>query len=253
MTDRQLKPLKKTLAIGSMLLASVAYSVDVWGISTTTAQQKQLYSEILTSFLPTMNADFKVELTGGAQKELKIGSLVTYEFTSSEDCYVTLINIDSQGTVNLITPWDGNRLQAGETRVFPETEFFEVLEIQAPTGVDTMAAFCTTDSIPEISEITERDSIFEGQEAADVLSTFMLSLSTKEARFDRQLWQQRIVGRSHQSQYSESDVVSFFSAKTRSIKSRKLPLEINFKYNSAELTSNAKSTLNMIGLSLIHI
>ncbi len=182
---------------------------------------------------------------------MRIGSLFAYEFSSSNDCYVTLVNVNSEGTVNVIAPWDGEKLKAGIPRQFPEQDSLAVLEIQAPTGLDTMAAYCSEVSlVKKIGIADEESNLVDGQKGTDLLVSLMDSISKDHMLFDRQIWEQRVIGRSETQQYNDTDVVSFFSEKTRSIKSRKLPLQINFAYNSADLTSNAKSSLDMVGRAL---
>lgn len=252
MNGRASNSLRKALAVCILLFTPAIFSTVAFAISAIPAEQKKQFVEILIGVLPTAtDAEFSVEMKGGRKESLKIGSLVAYEFNSSFDCYVTLISIDSQGIVTLLMPWAREQLKAGVTRQFPEIGSSEELKIQAPTGVETIASFCSSEIPPLMASIETQGVIAEGSDAVELLAAFVSPLVKKGILFERQIWQQRVVGRSVTEQYSDSDVVSFYTEKTRSLKNRKLPLDINFQYNSAKLTSRAKSSLDVIGKALI--
>ncbi len=252
MRTKQTLQLSRKLLLSAAFIATAALPAQALSKSGTLADTKAQYNDILSTFLPTSpESNFRVKQIGGHKDSMRIGSLMAYEFSSLNDCYVTLVNVNSEGTVNIVTPWEGELLKAGIPRQFPDQNSLEILEIQAPTGLETMAAFCSETSLIGKNGIYNDTSILaEGQDASVLLASMMDSISIGHSKFDRQIWSHRVVGRTDSHQYNDADVVSFFSQKTRSIKTRKLPLEITFKYNSAKLSENAKSTLNMIGKAL---
>ena len=115
-----------------------------------------------------------------------------------------------------------------------------------------MYAFCTP-SLPALQSVAFEDfqTRLDLEDASAAVAALVSDLNERNgAGVARVHWTQRIGGRSGEVQYSTEDVVSYFTVKTRSLKRKKLPLEINFKFGSADLTSQARATLDRIGRAL---
>lgn len=96
-------------------------------------------------------AEFKVDLwTDREDGTYPIGDKVTFFFKADRDCRVTLLNVGSDGKVQLLFPNDfhkENLVKAGMVYTIPPKESKFAIRAKAPAGVDTIKAIATLDKV----------------------------------------------------------------------------------------------------------
>jgi hypothetical protein len=77
---------------------------------------------------------------------------VVFNFRSNEDCYLLMINTDSQGNINLIFPnrfYRDNLIKGGEARKIPDERMGQKFELEfgEPTGEETVKVIATKEPL----------------------------------------------------------------------------------------------------------
>ncbi|MGO9572132.1 MAG: DUF4384 domain-containing protein [Desulfomonilaceae bacterium] len=103
------------------------------------------------------NPGFQIKLWAeGDKKSFKAGDTVAFKFTSSENAYVTLLSIATDGQVYKIFPnkWhkDG-KVEKGKEYTFPPSESDFVFRVKGPEGIEYIKAIATLDPLPAASEV----------------------------------------------------------------------------------------------------
>lgn len=101
-------------------------------------------------------SEFKIHLwTDRDDATYKIGDNVTFFFKTDKDCRVTLLNVGTDGTVQLLFPNDyhkDNQVKAGIIYTIPPREAGFVLKAKSPAGEDVVKAIATLEKVNLIKE-----------------------------------------------------------------------------------------------------
>jgi hypothetical protein len=101
------------------------------------------------------NQDFKVTLkTVEGKTNYTIGEVVTFEFSTDRDCYVTLVNIGTDKDTHVLFPniWNkSHQVKKGEVYKIPAEGSNFRFRIDGPPGVDHVKAVATLD--PLVTEV----------------------------------------------------------------------------------------------------
>jgi hypothetical protein len=93
----------------------------------------------------------KVWVTDDRRRDFRIGEKVVFNFSSEKDCYLYLLNVDSQGDFQILFPnphHKGNFVRAGVNKIPDETigEAFEFL-LREPAGEEMIKAIATLEPL----------------------------------------------------------------------------------------------------------
>lgn len=103
------------------------------------------------------NPGFEIRLWAEADKKLfKVGDTVAFKFTSSENAYLTLLSISTDGKVYKIFPnkWhESGKIEKGKEYTFPPPEAEFVFRIKGPAGVEHIKAIASLDPLPVGPEV----------------------------------------------------------------------------------------------------
>jgi len=243
------RPELTLLLVSLLVFAPVTFAGNV----VTTADSKAILLNILAgAAVGASDSTFSASVYSQDSDNLRIGSSIQFTFGTDTNCYITMIVINSESVVSIIQPFENGYLPAKIfPALYPESDSLEKFEVAPPTGIETVQTFCTQEPLL----VNELDGVagynYDGTDATNLLMAVVTRISQLEAgSYAQASWKQRITGRSVLAQYNDTDVVDYFATKTRSIKRKRLPLEIKFEYASARLTGDALGTLDMIGKAL---
>lgn len=85
------------------------------------------------------------------KKSYHVGEEICFCFRSDQDCYLTLIDYETNGNVKILFPnryYQNNFIKAGKTHVIPGSEYGFKLNIEPPAGVEKVKAIATTKPFP---------------------------------------------------------------------------------------------------------
>jgi len=104
----------------------------------------------------------KVWVTDDRRRDFRIGEKVVFNFSSEKDCYLYLLNVDSQGDFQILFPnplHRGNFVRAGLEKKIPDEtagEMFEFL-FREPAGEEMIKAIATLEPLELEKLEIERD------------------------------------------------------------------------------------------------
>jgi len=248
-TSKPIRKLSASLLLSSLILFPATSIANIKTTADIKSSVKGLLAEMTAS---NAAMGFSAGVIGADINALKIGTALQFEFSTKKSCYITMIGIDSESVVSVMQPFEDGYLSshAGK-KIYPEIHSLEVFEVVPPTGMENMHALCTVEPLLAGQLMGVAGHSYERSDAVELIAEMAGSVKQWHAdSFASVSWQQKIVGRSDAAQYSDTDVVDYFSERTRSVKRKRLPLEINFQYASAKLTEQARGTLDMIGRAL---
>jgi len=81
------------------------------------------------------------------KKRYRIGEEIRFQFRSDQDCYLTLIDYETNGSVKVLFPnryFQNSLIEAGKTYTIPGNEYGFKLIIEPPTGIEKVRAIATT-------------------------------------------------------------------------------------------------------------
>ena len=94
-------------------------------------------------------ASFKIDIWTD-KKRYRVGEEIRFHFRSDRDCYLTLIDYETNGTVKILFPnryYRDNFIGAGKTYVIPGREYGFKLTIEPPPGIERLKAIATTEPL----------------------------------------------------------------------------------------------------------
>lgn len=112
-------------------------------------------------FLNNPKAKLKVELWLSKKDDApsyKQQELMTISFRASEDCYVTLFNIDADGKITLIFPNTNafnNRVEKGKTYTIPEKDADYEFAVSGAAGEEQVVAIATKEPLELVKNMNE--------------------------------------------------------------------------------------------------
>ncbi len=145
----------------------------------------------------------KVWVTDDRRRDFRIGEKVVFNFSSEKDCYLYLLNVDSQGDFQILFPnplHRGNFVKAGFDKKIPDEaagEMFEFL-FREPAGEETIKAIAAL--VPLELEELEIEGDKKTFAASDV-SAIRVKMFEETLAFRKSLWSEdAVVIRSHRVQ-----------------------------------------------------
>ena len=92
-----------------------------------------------------------------------IGDTVTFNFKADKDCYITLIDVGTDGTVTILYPnyfFTGNKITAGQTYSIPSPDMGFNIRVAGPAGQEMVKAIATLEPV-DISNLGNGGSNFK--------------------------------------------------------------------------------------------
>jgi len=192
----------------------------------------------------------------GDDRPIRLGEPITYHFEADQECFLTVVYIDAHGVATLLSPSEyasEYRLEPGEVRAFPSADDGFGLEANPPVGGEVIFVIATRTPL-SLSDLGLRNLVdgFSVSEAADApalmerIKSKLASMSPESVAITK--LEQRILGRGGVVQFTKTDVIAFFTTRTRAIQRPKLGSQyVGFDFDSAELTPPAKQNLDQFG------
>jgi len=104
--------------------------------------------------------DFSVQLWTD-RATYRVGEPIHFYFRAERDCYLNLVDINSEGEISLLFPnrFDSNNsVQGGKTYRIPEDNYGFALEAMPPTGTDRIYAIASTHPLDVFDHDFARDA-----------------------------------------------------------------------------------------------
>jgi uncharacterized membrane protein len=119
-----------------------------------------------------------------------IGEEIDLCVQSSEDCYLTLLNIGTSGRLTVLFPnalHPDSRLEGGKPHLIPGTEYGFRLILKGPPGIERLKAIATLDPIPlSESDFSSEGTLFKQLEpVAAARDIAVVEKHTRELSSDR--------------------------------------------------------------------
>jgi hypothetical protein len=102
--------------------------------------------------LKNPNPPFKIRVwtDKGDNPVYRVGDAATFEFTSEQDCYLTLLNVDTGGAITMLFPnrfHPDNKIIANKVYTIPSEDMKFRIRAQGPPGRELLKAIATTEPI----------------------------------------------------------------------------------------------------------
>jgi hypothetical protein len=141
------------------------------------------------------NAGFEVKLWAeGDKKTFNEGDTIALKFTSSENAYLTLLSVATDGQVYKIFPnkWHtSGKVEKGKEYTFPPPEAEFVFRLKGPAGMEHIKAIASLDPIVVAPE-AKADSNQPVAEVADP-ETAMKTVAVELKKRDQKTWAESMV------------------------------------------------------------
>ena len=141
------------------------------------------------------NPRFKIKLwTEDNKSKYSEGQTITFKFSSNRDCYVTLLDIGTDGAVYKIFPnkWHtSGKIEKDKVYEIPPKDGEFTFKIKGPRGMEYVKAIATLDplkSVPEATAKTAQD--FPMIEDADVV---MKNIKVEVDKKDSSTWAESLI------------------------------------------------------------
>ena len=113
----------------------------------------------------------KIWVTDDRRRDFRIGEKVVFNFSSEKDCYLYLLNVDSQGDFQILFPnplHRGNFVRAGLEKKIPDETAGEMFEFvfREPAGEEMIKAIATLEPL-ELEEL-ETEGTQKALSASDI-------------------------------------------------------------------------------------
>ncbi len=99
--------------------------------------------------LNNQNSRFNIDLWVN-NTSFRIGEMITFSFKANRDCYLTLVNIPTDGSLNVIFPNSFHRnnfVRAGKVYTIPDASYGFDFEVQGPRGIDQVKAIASEEPL----------------------------------------------------------------------------------------------------------
>lgn len=165
----------KRFRITGVLVALVALSWFVAGLPSKAlgaeegkeTKVKQIVVE--ANEIKNKNPGFEIKLwTEGKKTEFRFKDTITFRFKANKDCYVTLLDIGTDGTVYKIFPnkWHkSSKVKSGKVYTIPPEDAEFRFRVKGPVGIEYVKAIATLDPLKAVSEEKETE---EGEEFSEI-------------------------------------------------------------------------------------
>jgi len=128
------------------------------------------------------NSPFKVgvKVNGGDNPTVGIGQTVSFSFVSDRDCYLTLIDVGTSGTVTVLFPnqfHKDNFVKAGQEITIPDSSMGFKIQAQGPPGREMVKAIATLENIDITAAFPPGQGFKSFKNAAAFRSAFVTGLA----------------------------------------------------------------------------
>jgi hypothetical protein len=138
---------------------------------------------------------FEVKLWAeGDKKEFKAGDTISFKFKASENAYVTLLDISTDGSVHKIFPnkWHkSGKVEKGKEYRFPPPDAEFVFRVKGPGGVEYIKAIASLVPLQAVStEKTDAEQpVTEVQKPEEAMKRVAVELKKR----DKKTWAESLV------------------------------------------------------------
>ena len=146
--DMEIRSLKSEVLFISKAgdLVATLVNPDIKTVMYNIAHQAWIHQIINQPYSQQFNVD--IEMSGKGRGSTAIeGELIGFSIKSTEDAYILLLDIDSQGTIHVIYPYTAEELKplkANKTLLLDE-----ISRVSAPFGRDNIQVYAVKESTPE--------------------------------------------------------------------------------------------------------
>ena len=195
---------------------------------------------------------------GAAQGQVRVGDSIRFRFRSAADVYLTTVYVDASGALTILNSGgEADRLVAGQPIAFPPEGSNQQMIAQTPLGQETVVAIATREPLPRDMFLDEEQKPVVTLERPEDCRHFARRLADyvsvmPEGSVDIASFSQEIVPETAPQKYTAVSIVDHFTTQTRSLRRRKLDLDIPFQFGSDQLTDEARSDLDELGRALEH-
>jgi hypothetical protein len=147
------------------------------------ARLKQIVVE--ANEIKNTNPGFEIKLwTEDNQKTYKIKDTISFKFKANQDCYVTLLDIGTDGTVYKIFPnkWHkSSRVKKDKVYTIPPDDSKYRFRVKGPVGIEYVKAIAAVDPLSSIKESSEgeEDEFSEIKEADAAMKNIKIELDKR--------------------------------------------------------------------------
>jgi len=197
-------------------------------------------------------AQFEARINDGSTDRFKFGERLAFHFSASQSAHVTLIHVDSRGTLTAILPsaWE-NRIPAGGTLSFPPPAERFFVHAQPPAGPQSLFAIATKEPLdPKDVGLGQEPSVLalEGDAARGAAERLA---ETLRARPHGSIAVARLDHRILPAPLDASTIVALFDdQRRRGIPEPMVPANVNFEFDSDRLGSGSKEALDEFGKAM---
>jgi outer membrane protein OmpA-like peptidoglycan-associated protein len=205
------------------------------------------------------DAKLNVALIGVNSDEIVIGNKFQFEVSSSATGYVTLAHVNADDEVSIIFPGaltqsSNPNISAGENLIFPGAADNLDLEAQLPLGKETIYAIQTEEPITSSSFGDAEGALFIEENRSVKLDDQLAALITAKSQSGKVAVSElsyEIVPLQGDVQFTTRAIERYFEpTSSKQSKPKSIPLRIQFEFDSAVLTDNAKRELDVFGEAL---
>ena len=135
-------------ADGRIVFQKHVESVDKLAIALRRIIEREVLIKLLSAFRnPNPSFDLKVWVDKGDNPVYQVGEAMEMSFRAGKDCYLVLLDIDSEGYVTMMYPnkyHPQNKISGGRTYTIPSDDMRFKIRAQEPTGRELIIALATT-------------------------------------------------------------------------------------------------------------
>jgi len=222
------------------IFASAANTLDLISTIQTSGDQ------VLESWINTGNTD-----------TVKIGEEITVNLQVKKDAYIYILRIDSNGIGRMIIPSFGasaNFVKAGARAIYPGFGDSHSMLAELPTGNESIFVIASDNPLNPHwqDQATGKPISLDTPEYSIEKLVNLLSGATGENGLAMQEHKLVIQPRPGDIEYTATDIVGYFTTRTRAVKRPSAPAQINFEFGSRALTDQARTRLDEWGKALSH-
>jgi outer membrane protein OmpA-like peptidoglycan-associated protein len=197
-------------------------------------------------------------IEGTVADQVRVGDPVDFRFDAKKPVHLTTIYLDAAGSMTILhTGGDDDLLSPGRVTSYPDPSSGKRLVAQPPLGRERVFAIATVEALPqdmfaddEGKPVTFFERPEDARHFAQRLADYLSILD--EGSVDVASFHHEVVSADTPQRYATSQIVSHFTTRTRSLRRRKLDLDIQFEFNSDRLTPAARQDLDELGRALEH-
>lgn len=185
--------LKKLVFIALVAVCCYVSGLPLSAIAADTAETKQIVVE--ANEIKNTSPGFEIKLwTQGDKNVFHIKDTVAFKFKANKDCYVTLLDIGTDGTVYKIFPnkWHkSSRVTKDTVYSIPPEDGKFTFRVKGPVGVEYVKAIATAEPLKTVtdSQEGEEEEFSEIKEPEAAIKNLKVELNKRE----KQDWAESVV------------------------------------------------------------